>query len=80
MLNSTIIMEAPYLARYEAVARTWRERLLGLPWRPRQKYKSVEIESSEIIFDQRTNVVFASPLMAARLRAEFDRHRLGGGE
>lgn len=62
-LRGLAVVENPNLVvpvqvkRFRQVPRTWRERLLGRPWRPWQATKLQETEETEWVPDQAVYVV-----------------------
>jgi hypothetical protein len=60
------IYENPNLVEYTTVDRTWRERLLSMPWRPWVRVKTVASPMKDLI---RTNgKLFGHPETIAKLR------------
>lgn len=51
--------------------RSWHERLFTTPWRPWDKYKTVEFNFPNMVFVQVEDSVIAHPKMAELLRKHF---------
>jgi hypothetical protein len=51
--------------------RTWHERLFTLPWRPWDKYKTVEWEYPNMVLIEKDQTVICHPVVAKILRKHF---------
>lgn len=63
-LNGMQIVVSPYVDDYKKVKRSWKERLLTIPWRPFEKYKSV---CSPKVY-QADEVIYCSPQTYSKIR------------
>ncbi len=71
-LHGWRVFTSPYMTHrvFEERPRTWRERLLSLPWRPWEATKVVAVEAPAKFYyvDERAHVVYCHPALLAKIQ------------
>jgi len=81
-------MENATLTEPRQVLRSWRERLLGWPWRPWRREKTIQVPSNQIykttipdfLGNAGREVLVCHPQMAARIREEISNDNTESGK